>query len=97
MVVLEGGGLLSGAGNQYLQPDYLSPLPTTVRFKTYKKNIICFLIQIFRKAFDNIQKNGNLILIWIFLAKVLNFSFFTCFNAVVEISSVIKKFNNTLK
>lgn len=40
MVVLEGGGLLSGAGNQYLQPDYLSPLPTTVRFKNYKKNII---------------------------------------------------------
>jgi hypothetical protein len=30
MVVLEGGGMLSTSGNQYLQPDYLSPLPTTV-------------------------------------------------------------------
>ncbi|CAG9768791.1 unnamed protein product [Ceutorhynchus assimilis] len=33
MVVLEGGGLLSTAGNQYLQPDYLSPLPTTLDAK----------------------------------------------------------------
>ncbi|XP_050314622.1 zinc finger protein Noc [Anthonomus grandis grandis] len=33
MVVLEGGGLLSAAGNQYLQPDYLSPLPTTLDAK----------------------------------------------------------------
>lgn len=32
MVVLEGNGMLSSPGNQYLQPDYLSPLPTTVRF-----------------------------------------------------------------
>lgn len=30
MVVLEGGGMLNSASNQYLQPDYLSPLPTTV-------------------------------------------------------------------
>lgn len=30
MVVLEGGGMLTNSGNQYLQPDYLSPLPTTV-------------------------------------------------------------------
>lgn len=30
MVVLEAGGMLSSSGNQYLQPDYLSPLPTTV-------------------------------------------------------------------
>lgn len=37
MVVLEGGGLLSNAGNQYLQPDYLSPLPTTVSFNKQKK------------------------------------------------------------
>ncbi|XP_017776574.1 PREDICTED: zinc finger protein Noc [Nicrophorus vespilloides] len=29
MVVLEVGGMLSSSGNQYLQPDYLSPLPTT--------------------------------------------------------------------
>ncbi|KAJ8927702.1 hypothetical protein NQ314_019799 [Rhamnusium bicolor] len=29
MVVLEGGSMLSSASNQYLQPDYLSPLPTT--------------------------------------------------------------------
>ncbi|VEN60354.1 unnamed protein product [Callosobruchus maculatus] len=33
MVVLEGGGMLSTAGNQYLQPDYLSPLPTTLDAK----------------------------------------------------------------
>ncbi|KAF7268181.1 zinc finger protein no ocelli [Rhynchophorus ferrugineus] len=33
MVVLEGGGMLSSAGNQYLQPDYLSPLPTTLDAK----------------------------------------------------------------
>jgi hypothetical protein len=30
MVVLEGGGMLTTGSNQYLQPDYLSPLPTTV-------------------------------------------------------------------
>lgn len=34
MVVLEGGGMLSSASNQYLQPDYLSPLPTTVSLVT---------------------------------------------------------------
>ncbi|CAG9863730.1 unnamed protein product [Phyllotreta striolata] len=33
MVVLEGGTMLSSAGNQYLQPDYLSPLPTTLDAK----------------------------------------------------------------
>ncbi|XP_065156437.1 zinc finger protein Noc [Atheta coriaria] len=33
MVVLEGGGMLSSNGNQYLQPDYLSPLPTTLDAK----------------------------------------------------------------
>ncbi|KAL0274758.1 UNVERIFIED_CONTAM: hypothetical protein PYX00_002808 [Menopon gallinae] len=33
MVVLEGGGMLSSASNQYLQPDYLSPLPTTLDAK----------------------------------------------------------------
>lgn len=32
MVVLEGGGMLS-AGNQYIQPDYLSPLPTVLDAK----------------------------------------------------------------
>lgn len=32
MVVLEGGGMLSG-GNQYIQPDYLSPLPTVLDAK----------------------------------------------------------------
>lgn len=31
MVVLEEGGMLTTGHNQYLQPDYLSPLPTTVR------------------------------------------------------------------
>lgn len=30
MVVLESGGMHTSPGNQYLQPDYLSPLPTTV-------------------------------------------------------------------
>lgn len=34
MVVLEGGGMLSTAANQYLQPDYLSPLPATVSWKS---------------------------------------------------------------
>jgi len=33
MVVLEGGGMLSSTVNQYLQPDYLSPLPTTLDAK----------------------------------------------------------------
>lgn len=32
MVVLESKGMLTAGSNQYLQPDYLSPLPTTVRF-----------------------------------------------------------------
>lgn len=32
MGVLEAGGnMLTSGANQYLQPDYLSPLPTTVR------------------------------------------------------------------
>lgn len=31
MVVLEEGSMLTNGHNQYLQPDYLSPLPTTVR------------------------------------------------------------------
>lgn len=31
MVVLEGGGgVVTIGNNQYLQPDYLAPLPTTV-------------------------------------------------------------------
>lgn len=34
MVVLETGASMVTIGNtQYLQPDYLSPLPTTVSFK----------------------------------------------------------------
>ncbi|KAJ9574510.1 hypothetical protein L9F63_008318 [Diploptera punctata] len=33
MVVLEGGGMLTTGSNQYLQPDYLSPLPTTLDAK----------------------------------------------------------------
>ncbi|GLH17211.1 Zinc finger protein Noc, partial [Gryllus bimaculatus] len=33
MVVLEGGGMLATGSNQYLQPDYLSPLPTTLDAK----------------------------------------------------------------
>ena len=31
MVVLDGHNMLTGP-NQYLQPDYLSPLPTTVSY-----------------------------------------------------------------
>ncbi|CAH0390617.1 unnamed protein product [Bemisia tabaci] len=33
MVVLESGGMHTSPGNQYLQPDYLSPLPTTLDAK----------------------------------------------------------------
>lgn len=33
MVVLEGGGVVTIGNNQYLQPDYLSPLPTTLDAK----------------------------------------------------------------
>ena len=33
MVVLEEGGMLTTGHNQYLQPDYLSPLPTTLDAK----------------------------------------------------------------
>ena len=37
MVVLEGGGgVVTIGNNQYLQPDYLAPLPTTVSI-FYKK------------------------------------------------------------
>lgn len=35
MVVLEEGGMLTTGHNQYLQPDYLSPLPTTVSIYIY--------------------------------------------------------------
>lgn len=36
MVVLETGGSMVTIGNtQYLQPDYLSPLPTTVGFARF--------------------------------------------------------------
>lgn len=38
MVVLEGGGMLSTNGNQYLQPDYLTPLPTTVSINLITTN-----------------------------------------------------------
>jgi hypothetical protein len=38
MVVLEGGGMLTTGSNQYLQPDYLSPLPTTVSGNLYSIN-----------------------------------------------------------
>lgn len=33
MVVLDGNTMLTPSGNQYLQPDYLSPLPTTLDAK----------------------------------------------------------------
>lgn len=34
MVVLESKGMLTAGSNQYLQPDYLSPLPTTVSLRS---------------------------------------------------------------
>lgn len=38
MVVLEGGGgVVTIGNNQYLQPDYLAPLPTTVSILERKK------------------------------------------------------------
>lgn len=42
MVVLEGGGMLTNSGNQYLQPDYLSPLPTTVSILTGENVAVLF-------------------------------------------------------
>jgi hypothetical protein len=45
MVVLEGGGMLTTGSNQYLQPDYLSPLPTTVSYSVI--NITRFFIVLF--------------------------------------------------
>lgn len=30
MVILEGAAMLQIGNNQYLQPDYMSPLPTSV-------------------------------------------------------------------
>jgi len=44
MVVLEGGGgVVTIGNNQYLQPDYLAPLPTTVSInknqRIKKKNL----------------------------------------------------------
>lgn len=40
MVVLESGGIMNPGSNQYLQPDYLSPLPTTVRV-SFIQNFSC--------------------------------------------------------
>ena len=38
MVVLDNMNMLGSGANQYLQPDYLSPLPTTVSFwKIFRK------------------------------------------------------------
>lgn len=40
MVVLEGGGgVVTIGNNQYLQPDYLAPLPTTVSINKTKKKL----------------------------------------------------------
>lgn len=39
MVVLEEGGMLTTGHNQYLQPDYLSPLPTTVSIHCLSVNL----------------------------------------------------------
>lgn len=40
MVVLEEGGMLTTGHGQYLQPDYLSPLPTTVSDLLYFSSLI---------------------------------------------------------
>lgn len=63
MVVLETGGPMVTIGNtQYLQPDYLSPLPTTVCIlrKKFKKiqNSIFFLIK--KKRKKNRQKRKEI-------------------------------------
>jgi len=44
MVVLEEGGMLTTGHNQYLQPDYLSPLPTvSIRVRsTYERSHLEF-------------------------------------------------------
>lgn len=39
MVVLENGGMVTIGNNQYLQPDYLSPLPTTVSLLNHNLNL----------------------------------------------------------
>lgn len=40
MVVLEEGSMLTTTGhNQYLQPDYLSPLPTTVSIMLFQIHV----------------------------------------------------------
>lgn len=63
MVVLEGGGMLSTGGNQYLQPDYLSPLPTTVINFIY--SIVFFLFSnlglFLRSKYLKKSKETNLI------------------------------------
>ena len=43
MVVLDGGTMVTLGNSQYLQPDYLSPLPTTV-------SIIFFLFTLLYKC-----------------------------------------------
>lgn len=35
MVVLEDGGMMTTNPNQYLQPDYLTPLPSSVSINIY--------------------------------------------------------------
>lgn len=39
MVVLEDGGMMTTNPNQYLQPDYLSPLQSSVSLQNFKKNL----------------------------------------------------------
>lgn len=40
MVIQEGAAMLQMGNNQYLQPDYMSPLPTSVRLKIMIDNIL---------------------------------------------------------
>ena len=47
MVVLEESGMLTTGHNQYLQPDYLSPLPTTVSMRSIRR-IVASVEKMFR-------------------------------------------------
>lgn len=57
MVVLETGGAMVTIGStQYLQPDYLSPLPTTVCMLKIEKKIESELMQKKKKMRKEFQE-----------------------------------------
>lgn len=50
MVVLEEGGMLTTGHNQYLPPDYLSPLPTTVSIAySFLVYALCYKLELYRQ------------------------------------------------